>query len=55
MAYPTTDAFDPGLTHDDIFYLPKAVQTSCRMMARPDEEELVEFEYFADDDLQLGG
>ncbi len=48
-----TDEFDPGLTHDDTFYLPKGAQVSCRMMARPDEEKLVEFEYFADNEAQV--
>jgi len=43
-----TDEFDPALTRDDIFYLPKSGETSCRMMARPDAGEMVEFEYFAD-------
>ena len=48
-----TDEFDPDLTHDDDFYPPKGAQISCRMMARPDAGEMAEFEYFADNDVEV--
>jgi serpin B len=48
-----TEEFDPRLTDDDIFYLPGGGQAPCRMMARPEAAELAEFEYFADDDVQV--
>jgi len=48
-----TDEFDPALTRDDAFYLPRGTQTTCRMMSRPEDGQLAEFEYFADDDVQV--
>jgi serpin B len=48
-----TYEFDPQITEDDVFYLPDGAQTTCRMMARPDEDERAKFKYFADNDVQV--
>ena len=47
-----TFEFDPDLTEDVSFRLPDGSVAACRMMARPDPEELSEFEYFENDDIQ---
>jgi len=48
-----TEEFDPSLTHDDTFNLRKGGQVPCRMMARPEAGEMVEFEYFADSEAEV--
>jgi serine protease inhibitor len=48
-----TYQFDPALTKDDVFGVPGGTQVACRMMERPDEEEVCTLTCYEDDEVQI--